>query len=276
MTERPPDLEHLCLHTITTRPWSLEDAVPRYAAAGVKGISVWREALNGRSPGSAGKLIRDSGLTVVSLVRGGFFAAAEKARRLDAVEENRRIIDEAFELSAPHVVLVCGSDPAQPLAESRKQIREAIEALLSHAEEAGVKLAVEPLHPMYADSRSAVNTLREANDMVEAIASPWVGLVVDVYHLWWDPDLEGQIRRCGALGNLLAFHICDWKVPTEDMLHDRGLMGEGCIPVRRIRGWVEAAGFAGFNEVEIFSTKRWAQNQESWLGEIVKAYRDCS
>jgi Sugar phosphate isomerases/epimerases len=132
MTERPPDLEHLCLHTITTRPWSLEDAVPRYAAAGVKGISVWREALNGRSPGSAGKLIRDSGLTVVSLVRGGFFAAAEKARRLEAVEENRRIIDEAFELSAPHVVLVCGSDPAQPLAESRKQIREASQWVGSH------------------------------------------------------------------------------------------------------------------------------------------------
>jgi sugar phosphate isomerase/epimerase len=221
-------------------------------------------------------LIRDSGLYAVSLVRGGFFAAADKNRRIEAVKENKKIIDEAAELEAPHVVLVCGSDPDQPLEESRKQIRGGIEQLIPYAGESGVKLAVEPLHPMYADTRSAINTLRQANDLVEAIESPWVGVVVDVYHLWWDPELEEQVRRCGARGNLLAFHVCDWKVPTEDLLYDRGLMGEGCIPIRRIRRWVEEAGFRGFNEVEIFSTKRWAQDQEAWLREIVKAYKTCT
>jgi sugar phosphate isomerase/epimerase len=106
---------------------------------------------------------------------------------------------------------------------------------------------------MYADSRSAINTMRQANDMAEAIASPYVGVAVDVYHLWWDPDLESEIQRCGQAGNLFAFHVCDWKTPTEDLLNDRGLMGEGCIPISTIRGWVEEAGFDGFNEVEIFS-----------------------
>jgi sugar phosphate isomerase/epimerase len=276
MTVKAPDLEKLCIHTITTRPWSLQDAVAHYAAAGVRGVSVWREAIEGMSPRSAGQLIRDAGLTVVSLVRGGFFASRDNGLRLKAIEENKRIIDEASELLAPVVVLVCGSDPAQSLEESRKQIRGGIESLLHHAAQAEVKLAIEPLHPMYADSRSAINTLRQANDMAEAIASPWVGIAVDVYHLWWDPELEDQVRRCGAQKNLSAFHVCDWKVPTEDMLYDRGLMGEGCIPVPRIRRWVEEAGFQGYNEVEIFSKKRWEQDQASWLAEIVKAYREFS
>jgi sugar phosphate isomerase/epimerase len=270
------DLKRLCIHTITTRPWSLEDAVTHYAAAGVRGVSVWRDALAGKDPRWAGKLIRDSGMTVVSLVRGGFFPAVEDKKRREAISENLRIIDEAAALEAPHVVLVCGAVPQQALEESRTQIRDAIEALLPHAEKCGVKLAIEPLHPMYADSRSAIVTLRQANDLAEAFASPWVGVVVDVYHLWWDPELEEQIRRCGRSATLLAFHICDWKTPTEDLLYDRGLMGEGCIPIRRIRGWVEEAGFTGFNEVEIFSTKRWTQNQDSWLQEIVEAYRRAS
>ena len=125
--------------------------------------------------------------------------------------------------------------------------------LLPEAKAAGVKLAIEPLHPMYADTRSAINTLAQANDMAEALNSPWVGVAVDVYHLWWDPALENEIERCGRNNNLLAFHICDWKSPTIDMLNDRGLMGEGCIPIRKIRSWVEEAGFNGFIEVEIFS-----------------------
>jgi sugar phosphate isomerase/epimerase len=215
-------------------------------------------------------------MAVVSLVRGGFYPAREKSERQKSIEENLRIIDEAAALGAPHVVLVCGAVPGQPLEESRKQIREGIEATLPHAAEAEVKLAIEPLHPMYADSRSAVNTLAQANDMTEAIDSPLVGVAVDVYHLWWDPELERQIQRCGQLGKILAFHICDWKTPTQDLLYDRGLMGEGCIPIRQIRSWVEAAGFSGFNEVEIFSTDRWTQDQERWLQEILRAYRHAS
>jgi sugar phosphate isomerase/epimerase len=270
------DLSKLCIHTITTRPWSLDDAIRHYAAAGIAGISVWRQAIEGLDPAQAGRRIREAGMAVVSLVRGGFYPAREKTDRQKAIEENLRIIDEAAALGAPHVVLVCGAVPGQPLEESRKQIREGIEVTLAHAAEAGVKLAIEPLHPMYADSRSAVNTLGQANDMAEVIDSSLVGVAVDVYHLWWDPELEQQIRRCGRLGKILAFHICDWKTPTEDLLYDRGLMGEGCIPIRRIRGWVEAAGFAGFNEVEIFSTSRWTQDQEQWLQEILRAYREAS
>jgi len=270
------DLSKLCIHTITTRPWSLDDAIRHYTAAGVAGISVWRQAIEGLDPAQAGRRIREAGLAVVSLVRGGFYPAAEKNDRQKAIDENLRIIDEAAALGAPHVVLVCGAVPGQSLEESRKQIREGIQATLAHAAEAGVKLAIEPLHPMYADSRSAVNTLGQANDMAEAIDSPLVGVAVDVYHLWWDPDLEQQIRRCGELGKILAFHICDWRTPTEDLLYDRGLMGEGCIPIRRIRGWVESAGFAGFNEVEIFSTSRWTQDQQQWLQEILRAYREAS
>ena len=277
MTVQPlQDLSKLCIHTITTRPWSLDDAIRHYAPAGVAGISVWRQAIEGQDPADAGRRIREAGITVVSLVRGGFYPALEKIDRQKAIDDNLRIIDEAAALGAPHVVLVCGAVPGQPLEESRKQIQEGIQATLTHAGEAGVKLAIEPLHPMYADSRSAVNTLAQANDMAEAIDSPLVGVAVDVYHLWWDPDLEQQIRRCGGLGKILAFHICDWKTPTEDLLFDRALMGEGCIPIRQIRGWVESAGFDGFNEVEIFSTSRWTQNQEQWLQEIIRAYRESS
>ena len=270
------DLKRLCIHTITTRPWSLEDAVRHYAAAGVAGISVWRQAIEGINPAEAGRRIRDAGMRVVSLVRGGFYPAERQSDRRRAVEENLRIIDEAAALGAPHVVLVCGAVPGQALEQSRKQIREGIEATVEHAAESGVKLAIEPLHPMYADSRSAINTLAQANDLAEAIDSPVVGVAVDVYHLWWDPDLEAQIRRLGRMGKILAFHICDWKSPTGDLLYDRGLMGEGCIPIRRIRGWVEEAGFSGFNEVEIFSSERWTQNQDLWLRQIIQAYREAS
>jgi sugar phosphate isomerase/epimerase len=127
---------------------------------------------------------------------------------------------------------------------------------------------------MYADSRSAVNTLSQANDMVEALQSPFVGVAADVYHLWWDPALEQEIARCGRLKALFAYHVCDWRTPTVDFLNDRGLMGEGCIPLRQIRGWVEAAGFKGFNEVEVFSTRLWALDQDEYLKRIVQAYRD--
>ena len=134
------------------------------------------------------------------------------------------------------------------------------------------QLAIEPLHPMYAGDRSAVNTLSQANAMAETLDSDWVGVAVDVYHLWWDPDLEKEIARCGAGGNLLAFHICDWKTPTNDLLLDRGLMGEGCIPLRKIREWVDATGFDGPLEVEIFSSTYWEQDQRDYLKRILAAY----
>ncbi len=270
------DTSQLCIHTITTKPWKIEEAAKNFSAAGVKGITVWRDALEGRNISDTGKMLRDNDLTVVSLCRGGFFANKDEKKRKSAIDDNRRAIDEAAELGTSMIVLVCGTDPSQSLEESRKQIRDGIAEIIPYALSAGVKLAIEPLHPMYADSRSAINTIAQANDMAEELNSPCVGVAVDVYHLWWDPSMEKEIKRCGENENLLAFHICDWKVPTTDMLLDRGLMGEGCIPVRQIRAWVEAAGFTGFNEVEIFSTTYWQENQSDFLKKIIKAYKENS
>ncbi len=265
------DFSRLCVHTITTKPWSLEQACENYARAGVKGITVWRDTLENRDIKAAGRQLRDAGLSIVSLCRGGFFPAADAAGRRKAIDDNRRCIDEAAALGAPLIVLVCGAVAGQALSESRRQISEGIAAVLPHARAAGVKLAIEPLHPMYADTRSAVNTLKQANDMA-APFDAFVGVAVDVYHLWWDDQLEAEIARCGKLGKLLAFHVCDWRSPTTDFLLDRGLMGEGCIPLKQIRGWVEAAGFRGFNEVEIFSNRLWATDQAQFLSQIKQAY----
>jgi sugar phosphate isomerase/epimerase len=143
-------------------------------------------------------------------------------------------------------VLVCGADGRQPLEKSREQIWRGFFRILPAAESAGVKLAIEPLHPMYAGDRSAIVTLGQANQVAEEINSDWCGVAVDVYHLWWDKTCSRRFMRCGRNGNLLAFHVCDWNVPTVDFLNDRGLMGDGCINVPQIRGWVEDAGFAGF------------------------------
>jgi sugar phosphate isomerase/epimerase len=270
------DLSGLCIHSITTQPWKIEEAAKNYSAAGVKAITVWRDALDGRNIKQTGKMLREHDLTIVSLCRGGFFPNKDLSKRKEAIDDNRKAIEEAAELGTSMLVLVCGADPIQSLVESRKQIRDGIAAIIPDASAAGVKLTIEPLHPMYADTRSAINTLAQANDMAEELSSSWVGVAVDVYHLWWDPFLEKEIKRCGENGNLMAFHICDWQVPTTDMLLDRGVMGEGCIPVKQIRSWVEAAGFTGFNEVEIFSSSYWKEDQHSFLEKIIKAYKENS
>ncbi|MBX2870882.1 MAG: sugar phosphate isomerase/epimerase [Saprospiraceae bacterium] len=273
MTKNQKDLNKLCVHTITTKPWSLEESLEHYAASGIGGISVWTDAYAKMGAAKAGQLIADSPLDVVSLVRGGFFPKATAAERTKAIDDNKRLIEEAAALGAPLIVLVCGAEPTQSLSTSRSQIQEGIEALLPLAESLNIKLGIEPLHPMYADTRSAVSTLNQANDITEAIQSPLVGVVVDVYHLWWDERLEAEIRRAGAKDYLFAYHICDWKVPTEDMLNDRGLMGEGCINIPEISDWMSQAGFQGFTEVEIFSHRHWQADQSEFLEKIIKAYQ---
>lgn len=266
------DYARLCIHTMTTKPWGVDEAAARYAEAGVGGITVWRNSYNGHAPVEIGQRIRAEGLDVVSLVRGGFFPAADVDGRRSAIDKNKRIIDEAEAMGAPLVVLVPGALPEQSLPTSRNQIRDGLAAVLPHAEAAGVRLGIEPLHPMYADNRSAINTLGQANDLVEAFASAYLGVVVDVYHLWWDPQLEREIARCGDNGNLFAYHVCDWKSPTEHLLVDRGLMGEGCIPLHQIRGWIEDTGFDGYIEVEIFSERYWEMDQSDYLARIREAY----
>jgi sugar phosphate isomerase/epimerase len=265
-----PSLERLCVHTATTRPLPLEVAIDEYLAAGVHGITVWTDALAGREPQAAGKRIRKAGLQIVSLCRGGFFVAPEAERRETAIEENRRLIRVAAELEAPLLVLVCGAHPEVGLFQARDQIRAGIESILPLAEELGIDLAVEPLHPVYAADRSAINTLSSANDLCDGIDHERCCVAVDVYHLWWDPNLEAGIARCGD--RIRAFHVSDWRSP-KDILLDRRLMGDGCIPIPEIRGWTEAAGFGGFIEVEIFSTELWAIDQRDYLGRIVNAYQ---
>jgi sugar phosphate isomerase/epimerase len=272
--EKHTNLSGLCIHSITTKPWKIEEAAKNYSAAGVKGITVWRDALYGRNISQTGRMLREHDLTIVSLCRGGFFPHKDLNKRKQSIDDNRRAVEEAAELGTSMLVLVCGANPSQSLEESRKQIRDGIATIIPDASAVGVKLTIEPLHPMYADTRSAINTLAQANDLAEELNSPWVGIAVDVYHLWWDPFLEKEIKRCGGKGNLMAFHICDWKVPTTDILLDRGLMGEGCIPLKQIRSWVKATGFNGFNEVEIFSTKYWNGNQSDFLKKIINAYEE--
>lgn len=266
------DFSRLAIHTMTNKPWSLAECIAGYSKAGVPGLSVWRNVVQAAGVKEAARMLRGSGLQVVSLVRGGFFPAREAAGRVKALDENRRAVDETAAVGAPLLVLVCGSVPGLPLAEARGQIAEGIAGLLPHAAAARVKLAIEPLHPMYAADRSAVVTMRQSREICERLRSEWLGMAVDVYHVWWDAELEAEIRSAGSAGLLAAFHLCDWRVETRDLLNDRGLMGEGCIDLRAIRGWMEEAGFRGWREVEVFSTERWKQDQSAYVEEIKQAY----
>ncbi|HRI87300.1 MAG TPA: sugar phosphate isomerase/epimerase family protein [Candidatus Hydrogenedentes bacterium] len=255
---------------MTTKPWTLREAITGYVKAGVPAITVWRQHLETVGVTEAARMLQESELKVVSLCRGGFFPGVTHAKRQFAIEDNKRAIDEAQAIGAPLVVLVCGAVPGMPLAEARKQIVDGIATVLDHAEQAQVKLGIEPLHPMYADTRSAVNTLEQANNMVAALRNPWVGVTVDVYHVWWDPYLQSEIQRAGK--SIFSFHVCDWRDPTRDVLNDRTLMGEGCINIPQIRGWVEDAGFTGAIEVEIFSEEYWAEDQAEYLEKIKTAF----
>lgn len=272
MVSQIKDLNKLCIHTITTKPLAFEKACEEYAKIGAKGVSIWRDSVEGLDAKRIRDCLKRNDLTPVSYVRGGFFPSFEVAERKKAIADNSKMLEEASEMEIPMLVLVCGAEPKQALDLSRDQIKKGIETILPLAEKLNVKLAIEPLHPMYADTRSAITSLKQANEMAEYFQSQYVGVAVDVYHLWFDDDLENQIKRCGKNDNLFAYHICDWNVPTNDMLLDRGLMGEGCIQLKQIRGWVENAGFDGFNEVEIFSTKFWKEDQIQFLDKIKKAY----
>ena len=266
------DLSKVCIHTITTKIWSLEVAVEKYTSKGIGGISVWRNYLQERDLHWAGSLLRNSGLRVVSLVRGGFFTGLSLKERENAINDNMTAIEEAAAIGADNIVLVCGATPGQSLDDSRGQIRSGIERILPMAEDYNVRLAIEPLHPMYADTRSAINTMDQANTMVEYFNSDFLGIALDVYHTWWDEKLEQEVRRCGKQNKLFAFHLCDWKNPTNDMLNDRGLMGEGVIPIQNIIDLVKNAGFTGMYEVEIFSNQYWSENPDEFLDKIIRAF----
>ncbi|TVP98439.1 MAG: sugar phosphate isomerase/epimerase [Planctomycetaceae bacterium] len=269
---KPAPQSRLAIHTITTKPWGLAEAVGHYAAQGIGGVSVWVEAIEGMSAGEAHRIIDDAGLRVPALVRGGFFCDAAASQRQARVDHNLGLIETAAELRAEMIVLVVGAVPGEPLDRQRGWVADAIDRLRGPAAAAGVRLAIEPLHPMYAAERSCINRIAEARRICERLDDPIVGVAVDVYHVWWDPDLSTEIERLGRDGSLFAFHLCDWRVPTRDLLNDRALMGDGCIDLVGLTRQVRAAGFTGWDEVEIFSDEHWQEDQAEFLERIVRRY----
>jgi sugar phosphate isomerase/epimerase len=264
--------ELLSLNTATVRErWNLEEIIEGCARHGIRAISPWRDQVAKCGLAKAAKLVRTHGLTLSGYCRGGMFPAADAAGRGRAREDNRRALDEALTLGAACLVLVVGGLPqgSKDIAGARMQVEEGIAWLLEEARVAGMKLAIEPLHPMYAADRACVNTLAQANDMCERLGEG-VGVAVDVYHVWWDPALDAEIARAGRAGRLYAYHVCDWLVPTTDLLLDRGMMGDGVIDLPRIRGWVEAAGYKGCVEVEIFSANNWWKRDPDEVLAVVK------
>jgi len=234
----------------------LREAVDVCLAQGIRAIAPWRDQVAAVGLAEAARIVRESGLRVTGLCRGGMFPAADAAGRRAALDDNRRAVEEAAALGADCLVLVVGGLPpgSRDIEGARAMVADGIGALREDAITAGVPLAIEPLHPMYAADRACVNTLGHALDICDRVG-PGVGVAIDVYHVWWDPDLAAQIARAGP--RILAHHICDWLVPTTDLLLDRGMMGDGVIDLARIRSLIEAAGYSGPQEVEIFSKNDW-------------------
>jgi sugar phosphate isomerase/epimerase len=262
MNQRPPDSNLLSLNTATVRErWNLKEMIAGCARHGIRGISPWRDKLAELGAKEAAKMFRDHGLTVTGLCRGGMFPAADRQGRKRAIDDNLRAIDDAATIEARCVVLVVGGLPqgSKDIAGAREMVRDGIGEALDHARSSGVPLAIEPLHPMYAADRACVNTLAQALDLCDELdraGGGALGVAVDVYHVWWDPNLARDIERAGEK-RILAFHICDWLVPTTDLLLDRGMMGDGVIDIPRIRARVEEVGYRGFHEVEILSANNW-------------------
>jgi len=267
------DHRWLSINTATLRgAGTLDRIIDACARHGIRAISPWRDQVHAIGLERTAELVRGHMLELSGYCRGGMFPAMDAAGRRAALDDNRRAVDEAKQLEAACLVLVVGSLPgalagapqSKDLFAARRDVRDGIAATLEYARSVGMPLAIEPLHPMYAADRACVNTIEQALDLCDAIDPEprgALGVAVDVYHVWWDPKLEAQIARAGR-ERLMALHVCDWLVPTCDLLEDRGMMGDGVIEIPRIRAWVEAAGFAGYSEVEIFSSANWWKRPE--------------
>jgi|SRR5579885_1444599 sugar phosphate isomerase/epimerase len=267
------DFSRLSLNQITTNSWGMREAVEGCARAGIPWIGLWREKVQEYGLANSRRLVEDAGLRISSLCRGGWFPAASKQERQARIDENRRAIAEAAELGTDVLVLVCGPAPDRDIRAGRLMIEEAIGQILPDARSAGVKLGIEPLHPMFAADRSAIVTLSEANRLVEFFKSDSLGVVVDVYHIWWDPDVFAQIAR--AAGHILGFHVSDWPVPLPDTLLGRAMMGDGMIDLRPLRASVEATGYRGPIEVEIFNRVIWDAPGDEVLALMKQRYLSC-
>jgi sugar phosphate isomerase/epimerase len=267
----PADHARLSLNQITTNRWSLAEALEGCLRAELAAIAIWRHKIAEVGLAESRRLVRQSGLQVSSVCRGGMFPAPTAAERAERIDDNRRAIDEAAELDAGTLVLVCGPTPDRDIAGARRMVEDAIAALVPYARERNVTMAIEPLHPMYAAERSCITSLEEANALADKFDS--VGIVVDVYHVWWDAMLERELAR--ARGRIRGFHLCDWRVPTTDLLMDRAMMGDGCIDLHRIRTLVEAAGYQGYHEVEILNQRIWDTPGDEVLALMKERYRSC-
>lgn len=249
--------DRLSLNTATVKEqWTLAQCIDGVARHGLGGIAPWRDKLQEMGVDNAARAIQDAGIGVSGLCRGGWYTA-DGALTQSVLDDNCRAVDEAATIGAACLVMVVGGLPAgsKDIVGARQIVRDGLAMTLEYARKAGVPIAIEPLHPMYAGDRAVVNTMAQSLDLCDELGDG-IGVAMDVYHVWWDPDLSAQIKRAGK-DRMLAFHICDWLVPTQDMLTDRGMMGDGVIDIAGIRAEVEAIGFAGLNEVEIFSAETW-------------------
>ncbi|MEU7482879.1 sugar phosphate isomerase/epimerase family protein [Streptomyces sp. NPDC042319] len=270
------DLARLSLNQETVKQWSLPELADGCAAAGLRHVGLWREPVQKYGVEAAAKLVRDAGLTVTSLCRGGFFTAAAPEERAAALDDNRAAVDEAATLGTDTLVLVSGGLPpgSRDLRGARERVAEALAELGPYAAERGVRLAIEPLHPMYASDRCVVSTLAQALDLAERFPAEQVGVVVDTYHLWWDDTAGAGIDRAGRGGRLAAFQLADWVTPLpEGVLLGRGQLGDGAVDLRWFRERTEAAGHTGPIEVEIFNPALWARDGADVLAEVIARYR---
>ncbi len=263
-------LEKLSLNTATVRlKWDINEMIDGCVRHGIKAICPWRDQIAKKPLKEIRQRIDDSGLVVNALCRGGFFPANDKKSLQKAIDENKKALDEAMTIGAQSLVLVVGSLPPESknIALARQQVEQGISKILDYSRSLNIPLAIEPLHPMYAADRSCVNTLSQALDLCETLGDG-VGVAIDVYHVWWDPKLSSQIKR--AQNKILGFHICDWLKETQDLLVDRGMMGDGIIDISAIYHMVEQAGYKGYIEVEIFSDKNWWQRNPNEVLSIIK------
>jgi sugar phosphate isomerase/epimerase len=270
------ELAGLSINLATVREqFDLRRAVETCAKLGITAVAPWRDQIAKAGLHEAARIVRDHGMRVTDLCRGGMFPAPDEAGRRRAIDDNKRAVDEAAALGAHALVLVCGGlpDGSRDIAGARAMVIEGVAAILPHARSCRIPLAIEPLHPMYAADRCCVNTLEQALDICDAIDSDGLGVAIDTYHVWWDADLFTQIRRAGSKRRILAHHICDWLVPTRHLLLDRGMMGDGVIDFRPIRRAIEAAGYTGPQAVEILSETWWRRPGEEVLRTCIERYQ---
>jgi len=262
-------LKRLSFNQMTADPWSLEEVVRNCAKNRIPFVAAWRHKLDGDAA-KASALIRSEGLHVSSLCRGGWFSAPTVEERRQRIADNRRAIEEAAMLEAPVLVIVSGPANGQTLADARSTVLDGLLEVLPDAEKAGVILGIEPLHPMYAAERSVVVTLKQANDLAQQLSSPAAQVVIDVFHVWWDPDVMHEIER--ARGKIAGFHVSDWPVPLPGILMGRAMMGDGVIELRKLRQAVDAAGYDGPIEVEIFNEAIWQSRDDGLLERIQQRF----